>query len=154
MVLAGVKTSLNIPAKFQNLERLPTKGVDFSWQKPRKAFKLPAKDTKDLYRGLWITYLSKKPDLVEYASQFDVFHDMFRSSKMENCQADVIEAYVKGDRGHYVSVIKAGHWYKNMASKKKPSLSGQIQSAESKADEQLSLFNGESTYRGHWQTSR
>ena len=116
--------------------------------------KLPAKDASDLYRGLWITYLSKNPDLVEYASQFDEFHDMFRSSKMENCQADVIEAYVKGDRAHYIAFVKAGHWYKNMASKKKPSLSNQIQSAERKTEEQLSLFNGEPNYRGHWQTSR
>lgn len=112
--------------------------------------KLPAKDASDLYRGLWITYLSKNPDLVEYASQFDEFHDMFRSSKMENCQADVIEAYVKGDREHYIAFVKAGHWYKNMARKrehpKKPALDAKIQDAHERQSEQgkpadqMSLF--------------
>lgn len=120
--------------------------------------KLPAKDASDLYRGLWITYLSKKPDLVEYASQFDEFHDMFRSSKMENCQADVIEAYVKGDREHYIAFVKAGHWYKNMARKrehpKKPALDAKIQDAHERQSEQgkpadqMSLFPRGSYNRG------
>lgn len=109
--------------------------------------KLPASDAKDLYRGLWITYLSKNPDLVEYASQFDKFTNMFKDNKLENSPDEVIGAYVKGNREHYVAAVKAGHWYKNMVSKKKPSLSSQIQSAQSKAEDQMSFLNEKSHYR-------
>ena len=69
---------------------------------------------------------------------------------MENCQADVIEAYVKGDQEHYIAFVKAGHWYKNMARKrehpKKPALDAKIQDAherqteQDKPADQMSLF--------------
>ena len=50
-----------------------------------------------LYKMLWVKYLDKHPELVEYASQFDEFNDKFRGKSI-NCQADVIRAYVKGNR--------------------------------------------------------
>ena len=46
------------------------------------------------YRMLWIKYLDQNPELVAHAKQFDEFTDMFRSSNMINCQADVIKAYI------------------------------------------------------------
>jgi len=142
--------------------------------------KLPVKDAVDLYRGLWITYLSKHPDLVEYASQFDDFTDSFQDPNARQQQldayaanpfdptaeffykhsglmtaADVIGAYVKGNREHYVAAVKSSHWYKNMASKtKKPSLATQIQAAGEKYEEQMALFDNSARPRGHWEGSR
>lgn len=122
--------------------------------------KLPVEDATDLYRGLWITYLGNHPELVEYASQFDEFSDSFqdpdaRTRQLEAYEkdpfnkeaeffynhsgllsaADVIGAYVKGDRDHYVSAVKAGHWYQNMANKKKAPLADKIASAKSRIEE-------------------
>ena len=56
--------------------------------------KFPAAMLTDLYRLLWIKYLDKNPELVEYARQFDEFTDMFRGKNTVNCQADVIRAYI------------------------------------------------------------
>lgn len=114
---------------------------------PYTGDKLPASEAIWLYRGLWIAYLTNHPELVEYASQFDDFNDSFRTEKMTACQADVIGAYVKGDREQYVDVVKCSLWYKNMAVKKRKPLDEKIQQAterqatgrEGKA-EQLSLF--------------
>ena len=53
----------------------------------------PASMLSAFYRLLWIKYLDKNPDLVEYAKQFDDFTDMFRG-KSVNCQADVIRDYL------------------------------------------------------------
>lgn len=115
--------------------------------------KLPAKDAADLYKGLWITYFTKNPDLVEYAKGFDEFHDMFRGKDTVNCQADVIAVYMNDSDG-FVSEIKRSSWYQNMAGKKKVPLSKQIASAENKSEEQMSFFNGKTTSRNHWQKSR
>ncbi|MED0738794.1 DUF6977 family protein [Aneurinibacillus thermoaerophilus] len=49
------------------------------------------------YKLLWLKYLDCHPDLVKYASQFDIFTDKFRG-KAVNCQADVIKQYVKNGR--------------------------------------------------------
>lgn len=49
------------------------------------------------YNLLWIKYLDSNPELVEYAKGFDTFSDMFRGKSI-NCQADVIERYVKEGR--------------------------------------------------------
>lgn len=49
------------------------------------------------YKLLWMRYLDLNPDLVQYASQFDDFNDMFKGSS-QNCQADVIRQYVKQGR--------------------------------------------------------
>ena len=94
---------------------------------------LPSSEAANLYKGLWITYLSKHPELVEYASGFDELTDMFRSPNTVNCQADVIAAYVK-DPDSFVAEVRASFWYQNMASKKKPPLSQQIQSAKNRTD--------------------
>jgi len=56
------------------------------------------------YRLLWIKYLSQNPDLIEYASQFDEFTDMFRGKNTINCQADVIRDYVTDRAGLIQSV--------------------------------------------------
>jgi len=56
--------------------------------------KFPAAMLTDWYRLLWIKYLDKNPELVEYAKQFDEFTDMFRGKNTINCQADVIRDYI------------------------------------------------------------
>ena len=104
--------------------------------------KLPAKDATDLYRGLWITYLSKNPELVEYASGFDEFHDMFQDNNTVNSQADVIASYVR-DQDSFVAEVRSSFWYQNMASKKKPPLAQQIQSAKNRTDNVHSKSNPE-----------
>ena len=92
--------------------------------------KLSRKDAVDLYRGLWITYLSTHPELVQYAKQFDVFSNIFTGKKgIENGYHIIVEAYVKGDRERYVAVVKCSHWYKNMV-RHKNTLSEKIAEAE------------------------
>lgn len=49
------------------------------------------------YSLLWVKYLDKNPELVQYAKDFDDFTDMFRGSSI-NCQADVVKKYVKQGR--------------------------------------------------------
>lgn len=101
---------------------------------PFTGSKLKKKDANALYRGLWITYLSKNPELVKYAEQFDEFTNFYYSSdKLENSHNYIIAAYVKGDRERYIEVVKCSDWYKNMASQKK-SLSEQISDAEKQKD--------------------
>lgn len=46
------------------------------------------------YKLLWLKYLNNNEDLVEYAKQFDDFHDIFKGKSI-NCQADVIRQYIK-----------------------------------------------------------
>ena len=103
--------------------------------------KLPAKDASDLYRGLWITYLTNNPDLVEYASQFDEFTNSFKGNSLDTSPDEIIGAYVKGNRDYYVASVRAGHWYCNMAGKKKASLSSQIQNAKSRSDASIDNKN-------------
>jgi hypothetical protein len=55
------------------------------------------------YKLLWISYLDNNKELVEYAKQFDNFHDMFKGKNTVNCQADVIRQYIKEGR---ISVMK------------------------------------------------
>ena len=80
--------------------------------------KLPAGEAENLYKGIWITYLSKNTELVAYAKGFDAFHDMFCGENTLNCQADVIAAYVEDSAG-FVAGVRRSAWYQNMASKKK-----------------------------------
>ncbi len=49
------------------------------------------------YDMLWLKYLDENPGLVEYASQFDDFGDMFKGKSI-NCQADTIRKYIKQGR--------------------------------------------------------
>ncbi len=111
--------------------------------------KLPAAEATNLYEGLWVTYLTKHPELVEFANGFDEFHDMFRGKNTVNCQADVIAAYIK-EPDAFTEKVRSSFWYQNMASKKKSSLATQINSAEQKAAEQLNLFSGMGTPPSHW----
>jgi hypothetical protein len=55
------------------------------------------------YKLLWLKYLNQNPELVEYAKQFDDFHDIFKGRNTVNCQADVIRQYIKDGKE---SVIK------------------------------------------------
>lgn len=131
--------------------------------------KLPGSEAQWMYRGLWITYFAKNPELVKYAEQFDEFTNCFNKyrdpdseedlprgpgqfnlTRLESSVEEVIGAYVKGDRDRYVAVVKASNWYKNMARKrehpKKPALDAKIQDAharqaeQDKPAEQMSLF--------------
>lgn len=50
------------------------------------------------YKLLWMKYLDKNPMLVDYASQYDDFTDMYKGKNTRNCQADVIRQYIKEGR--------------------------------------------------------
>lgn len=50
------------------------------------------------YKLLWVKYLDQHSELVEYASQFDDFHDIFKGKNTINCQADVVRQYIKQGR--------------------------------------------------------
>ncbi|MED1125279.1 DUF6977 family protein [Bacillus atrophaeus] len=63
----------------------------------------PAEYLSMYYKLLWVTYLDDRPVLVDFASQFDDFNDIFRGKNTANCQADVIRQYVKKGRD---SVLK------------------------------------------------
>lgn len=131
--------------------------------------KLPGSEAQWMYRGLWITYFAKNPELVKYAEQFDEFTNRFNKyrdpkseadlprgpgqfnlTRLESSVEEVVGAYVKGDRDRYVAVVKASDWYKNMARKrehpKRPALDAKIQDAherqaeQEKPAEQMSLF--------------
>ena len=115
--------------------------------------KLPAIEASNLYKGLWITYLSKNPDLVEYASGFDEFHDMFKCKNTVNCQADVIAAYINNSDA-FVDQVKRSSWYQNMAAKKKPTLTQRIQFAENKSSDQMNLFEDRTHKSVHEEISR
>lgn len=62
-----------------------------------KSFKLKPKFLTAYYKLLWCAYLDAHPDLVEIASAYDDYNDMFRG-KAINCQADVIRQYIKEGR--------------------------------------------------------
>lgn len=49
------------------------------------------------YSLLWVKYLDENLELVEYASGFDDFNDIFKGKSL-NCQADVIRKYIKQGR--------------------------------------------------------
>lgn len=66
-----------------------------------------------MYKGLWIMYFSDHPDLLEYASGFDEFVDIFKGKSI-NCQADVIAELVR-DKEKVISEVKESDWYKTMA---------------------------------------
>ena len=104
--------------------------------------KLSADEAGNLYKGLWITYLTNHPDLIEYAKNFDGFHDIFKGKNTENGQADVIASYVK-DANAFVTEVKRSAWYQNMTLKRKP-LDHQIQSAKGRSTETRSPISQES----------
>jgi hypothetical protein len=58
------------------------------------------------YKLLWVKYLDRNPDLVDYASGFDEFHDIFKGKNTINCQADVIRQYIKQGRESIIQECK------------------------------------------------
>lgn len=49
------------------------------------------------YHLLWINYLDKNPELVDYLKLFDDYNDVFKG-KSKDCQADSIRKYIKEGR--------------------------------------------------------
>ena len=109
--------------------------------------KLPADQASNLYKGLWITYLTKNPDLVEYAKGFDEFHDMFRGKNTVNCQADVIAAYVK-DSDSFVGEVSQTTWYRNMVSKKEVEPEKKVLECSIRGDRRFSSLFAKVTING------
>ena len=109
--------------------------------------KLPADQASNLYKGLWITYLTKNPDLVEYAKGFDEFHDMFRGKNTVNCQADVIAAYVK-DSDSFVGEVSQTTWYRNMVSKKEAEPEKKVLECSIRGDRRFSSLFAKVTING------
>lgn len=69
------------------------------------------------YSLLWIKYLDQNPSLVEYASGFDDFTDMFKGKSI-NSQADIIKIYIKEGRNvllgnaltkEFIKLMKQSH---------------------------------------------
>lgn len=58
---------------------------------------LPTTYLTPFYKLLWVKYLDSQQGLVDYAKGFDEFLDIYKG-KSQNCQADVIEQYVKEGR--------------------------------------------------------
>lgn len=79
---------------------------------PFCGMEFPAEEVSYLYKGLWIMYFNSHPDLLEYASGFDEFVDIFKGKSI-NCQADVISELVR-DREKTISEVKDSNWYKTM----------------------------------------
>lgn len=69
------------------------------------------------YKLLWVKYLDEHPELVEYASQFDDFHDIFKGKNTINCQADVVRQYVKQGRQSIMDEELVKEFIKELKSK-------------------------------------
>lgn len=142
---SGIYAKLNIHGKEMSIEEIyQTARRDAYGKKagkeqachhivdPYSGCSLPAGQEKWLYRGLWIAYFKKHPELVEYASQFDTFTDYFSSDSSHISPAEILAAYI-ADTDRYVAVVQASDWYKEMASNvanRKQSLRDQITRAE------------------------
>lgn len=57
--------------------------------------RLSIKYLTPFYKYLWYMYLNEHKELVEYASSFDTFSDMFKGKNTINSQADVIKEYIQ-----------------------------------------------------------
>lgn len=66
-------------------------------EKTKETIELPPSFLTAYYKLLWCAYLDANPNLVEYASRFNDYHDAFKG-KAVNCQADVIRQYIKTGR--------------------------------------------------------
>ena len=62
----------------------------------------PKEYLSDFYNFLWIKYFDRNPKLLQFASQYDDFNDIFKSKNSVNCQADVIRDIVKEGRGFLI----------------------------------------------------
>lgn len=97
----------------------------------------------DMYSGLWIAYLSHNPDLVQYASKFSIFKDSCYSPITPIKTSEIIAAYVT-DKDRFTETIKAGKWYKNVQSKRKPALDKQLEKASNNNRIKVNLEDKES----------
>lgn len=70
-------------------------------------------EIQDMYKGLWVSYLSRNPELVEYASKFASFKDSKYSPTLPIKSSDIVSTYVK-DKDAFINSIKTGKWYKNL----------------------------------------
>lgn len=90
--------------------------------------KFPAELATDYYQGLWITYLNKNPDLVDYMREHghENLGDSFRCKK-------VLALYNQNKDG-LIFKVKSSPWYQNMVSrqKSKKPLNSQIENAASR----------------------
>lgn len=89
--------------------------------------KFPASEANNFYQGLWITYLNKNPDLVEFMKSYGVSNlgNSYRCKK-------VLSLY-DADKDGFIKTVRSSAWYQNMAKKRtKPSLNSQIQKAGSR----------------------
>jgi len=89
--------------------------------------KFPASEANNFYQGLWITYLNKNPELVEFMKTFGAANlgNSYRCKK-------VLSLY-DADKDGFTQKVRSSLWYQNMAKKRsKPSLNNQIYNAESK----------------------
>jgi hypothetical protein len=57
------------------------------------------------YSSLWLKYLDSHPELVEFASGFNEFHDRFKGS-FPLCQADCVRLYCKQGRPALLETCK------------------------------------------------
>ena len=107
---------------YQNAKRdandsIPGKGRRVAYMiNPFNGHKLPASCLSDFYKTLWIRYLNAHPELLEYASKFDTFTDMFRGHCI-NCQADVIAECVK-DFESFKNTVRQSQFFKDCIIKK------------------------------------
>lgn len=109
-----------------------------------KGMKLPPRFLSQWYTALWAKYLDSNPELVEYASQFDEFNDIFKG-KAINCQADVVRKYIKEGRNAIADEIK------ELSDVLTGKIEVELEQTESKSsfsltEEQGNLFNAEPHY--------
>jgi len=67
-------------------------------------YKYDAKYLHTWYKTLWLIYLNKNPELVEYLKQFDEYNDRFKE-KGHICQADVIRQYMRNRKSLVLECI-------------------------------------------------
>ena len=95
--------SANIETHYQNCKRFNNGSIiNAKGKQPDYLIiddkKLDKKYLTPFYKLLWVKYLDVHPELVEYASKFDDFNDIFKGKNTINCQADVVRQYVKQGR--------------------------------------------------------
>jgi len=83
-------------AKRTYVKRKKMKGVEPDYIE-LGGYKFASRFNSQWYSLLWLIYLDRNPYLVEFASEYDKFTDAFRGNSL-NCQADVVEKYVKQGR--------------------------------------------------------
>ena len=88
----------------RNKDDLPCKKGEWFTHLSICGQKLPVSDFTAFYRYLWYVYFRCNPDLVDYASDFKSFTNLYRGNS-KNCPADCIKAYVNRDRAFYYPIL-------------------------------------------------